>query len=242
MFCSSPNRLLSRARMLELPRTNVSHEANPRWRLHVQAAAFLATALLAACADDTTPIPAGAGAQPKSSSASAHHRQGQGLEEEGALGRFAAANPEFGGWFYDRDGDLNVWVLDPGDRGERIRSAVEQEVAREPRDIMEPAVFKIKLRPARYGFIQLSDWRDRISTRFSTIRGMRWTDLDDVRNRVSVGVESRRTRADVRRAAAGLGIPAGALNVMVVSTTSEECTPDMLVCEGKRISLLGHCG
>lgn len=243
MPCSVLSLISLPVRFLVLPGMDVLHdkavppralrvEAKSRWRRCVHAAGFFATALLGACSDDVTSTLPGAGYHLQANAGSAPYREGQGLEEEGALGRFAAANPAFGGWFYAGDGDLNVWVLDSGRRGATLRAAVAEEVAKEPRDIMEPASFKIKLRPARFGFVQLSDWRDQISTRFSAIRGMRWTDVDDVRNRVSVGVDSRKTRTQVRRDAASLGIPAGALNVMVISSTAEECSPDMLVCEG----------
>jgi hypothetical protein len=200
-------------------------------------AQLLVVAGLAACQQDLPPASADAAADPgrQASPTGLSHGRGRGLEEEGALGRLAARNPEFGGWFFDRNGDLNVWVVDPENRGSGVRAAVAQAMADEPRDATEKQSYQIKIRPARYGFVQLSDWRDSIGTRFDAYRGMQWTDVDDVRNRVSVSVDSRRTRAKLRRDAEGMGIPSGALNVMVAS--ADECTPEMIDCNYDRCAM-----
>jgi hypothetical protein len=197
------------------------------------AVACLAFAGLAGCRDDMAPTASVTSAASQQASATgAAHGMGRGLEDEGPLGRFAASNLDFGGWFFDKKGDLNVWVLDPPSRGARVRAAVAQTMAQEPRDITEKASYQIKILPARYSFVQLSGWRDSLDTRFDRFRGMRWTDVDDVRNRVSVSVDSRRTRAQLRNEARELGIPSGSLNVMVASGTwsPDHCTPEMLDC------------
>ncbi|CAA9306598.1 MAG: hypothetical protein AVDCRST_MAG68-865 [uncultured Gemmatimonadetes bacterium] len=192
--------------------------------------AMLAISGLGGCRDHAGPTSPGvAGTRGKASAAGMSHGHGRGLEEEGPLGRFAAENPAFGGWFFDGRGDLNVWVVDPRGRGASTRAAAAQAMASVPRDATEKQAYQVRVLPARYSFLQLSDWRDSLSTRFEAYPGLRWTDVDDVRNRVSASVESRRTRAMLRRDAVRMGIPAGALNVM---SEPEQCTPDMLECNG----------
>lgn len=186
---------------------------------------------LVGCRDDATPIsPEAEEPTLQASPTGLSHGRGRGLEEEGPLGRFALENPNFGGWYFDRNGDLNVWVVDPPNRGSTVRGAVAQAMADEPRDATETQSYRVNILPARYSFVQLSEWRDSINGRFEAYRGLYWTDVDDVRNRVSVLVDSRRTRANLRRDAQGLGIPAGALNVMV-SESGDQCTPEMIVCD-----------
>jgi len=204
--------------------------SSSRCRSRLAAVVLLAASGLAACRDDAVPTSPGAAgaARQEVSAAGMSHRRGQGLEEEGSLGRFAAENPSFGGWFFDRQGDLNVWVVDPGGRGASTRAAAAQAMAGVPRDATEKPGYQVRVLPARYSFVQLSDWRDSLNTRFEAYRGLQWTDVDDVRNRVSASVDSRRTRAMLRRDASRMGIPAGALNVM---TEPDQCTPDMLVCD-----------
>jgi hypothetical protein len=201
------------------------------WRRVTRTAAFLGVAALAACQDDlVTASTGGAAATLQSSETGLAHGRSRGLEEEGPLGRFAADNPEFGGWFQDGDGDLNVWVVNPQANAGKVRAAVAQAMAQEPRDATEKASYAVKVLSAAYGFVQLSDWRDSLSTRFEAYPGMRWIDVDDVRNRVSVAVDSRRTRALLRRDAVRMGIPSGSLNVMM-SEPGDNCTPEMIVCD-----------
>jgi hypothetical protein len=192
---------------------------------------FLGLVALAGCQDElVTTSPEVAAATRQASEAGLAHGRGRGLEEEGPLGRFAAHNPAFGGWFLDQNGDVNVWVVNATANGGRVRAAVAQAIAQEPRDATEKASYAVKVLPANYGFVQLSDWRDSLTTRFEAYPGMRWIDVDDVRNRVSVAVDSRRTRALLRRDAVGMGIPSGSLNVMM-SEPVDNCTPEMIVCD-----------
>jgi hypothetical protein len=191
---------------------------------------LLGLVALAACKDEVvTTSRESAAASLQASETGLAHGQGRGLEEEGPLGQFAANNPEFGGWFLDQNGDVNVWVINPQANAGKVRAAVAHAMAQEPRDATEKASYSVKVLTAEYGFVQLSDWRDSLSTRFEAYPGMRWIDVDDVRNRVSVAVDSRRTRALLRRDAVRMGIPSGSLNVMM-SEPGDNCTPEMIDC------------
>jgi hypothetical protein len=201
------------------------------WRTITRTVGFLGLAALAACQDEVvTTSPEDAAASRQASETGQANGRGRGLEEEGPLGRLAANNPEFGGWFQDQNGDVSVWVVNPQANAGKVRAAVAQAIAQEPRDAAEKASYAVKVLPAQYSFMQLSDWRDSLSTRFEVYPGMRWIDVDDVRNRVSVAVDSRRTRGLLRSDAARMGIPSGSLNVMTVRHPVDECTPEMIDC------------
>jgi hypothetical protein len=152
--------------------------------------------------------------------------QGRDRSAEAHGPRVAQQVPDFGGWFFDDHGDLNVWVRNPDLHGARARAAVAQ-VAAEVGLIPARPDYRIIIRQGRYGWQELSDWRDRIEDAASTIEGVRWVDLDERTNRVSIGVNSGRARAQARKEAAEIGIPVSALSVQMV----DYCTPDMLDCQ-----------
>jgi hypothetical protein len=136
--------------------------------------------------------------------------------------------PEFGGWYFDDDGNLNVWARDATTLGARARArAVVAQVAAEVGLIPGRPGYQIIIRQGTYGWQELSDWRDQMEDVATSMEGARWVDLDERINRVSIGVNSGRARAQARRRAADLGIPTSALSVQMV----DYCTPDSLDCQ-----------
>jgi hypothetical protein len=154
-------------------------------------------------------------------------REIRDVDSEAISARLAQQIPGFGGWFFDRQGNLNVWVVDPQKHGARARVAVAA-AAREVVPGAKGSNFAILIRQGRYSWQELSTWWQQMDSIAGEIPGIRRSDLDELRNRVSLGVSSRAGRGVARRKAAELGIPAGAVNVMV-----EECDPTMVICEGQ---------
>lgn len=182
-------------------------------------------AALSACQDDlqpTAPTPEAPAAQ-ASATGEAH---GRGLERsaEAHGRRLAQQVPDFGGWYFDIKGDLNVWVKNSDVHGARARAAVAQ-VADEVGLIPARPGYNIIIRQGRYSWQELSDWRDRIEALADGIEGIRWVDLDERINRVAVGVNSGRARAEARKQAAEVGIPRGAISIQM-----EECEPYAIDC------------
>jgi hypothetical protein len=187
----------------------------------------VALAALAACSDDLQPTAAAPPQAPATQASPTGQAHGRGpertAEEHGR--RIARQVPDFGGWFFDGNGDLNVWVKNSDLHGARARAAVAQ-VANEVGLIPAKPGYRIIIRPGRYGWQELSDWRDRVEAVADGIEGIRWVDLDEGINRVAVGVNSGRARAEVRKQAAEVGIPTGALSIQSV----EGCPPNALDC------------
>jgi hypothetical protein len=116
--------------------------------------------------------------------------------------RIAQQVPDFGGWFFDENGDLNVWVRDADVHGTRARGVVAQ-VAAEVGLIPAKPGYRIIIREGRHGWQAVA----------GGIEGVRWVDLDERINRISVGVISGRARAQVRQQADELGISTSALSI-----------------------------
>jgi len=109
--------------------------------------------------------------------------------------------PAFGGMFFDDQGVLNVYLLGLSQRG-----AVEEAIT---------AVFGseavqggIRVLQGQYGFLQLTEWHNRISAEVLGLPGVVLTDVDDAKNRLTIGVEElQRVQSQIEELLARLGIP-----------------------------------
>ena len=119
----------------------------------------------------------------------------------------SAKAPGFGGMFIDGD-VLNVYLVDPAQR-----PAAEATIA---------AVFGreripaggIKALSGQYSFAQLNEWHNKMGSLFD-ISGVVLTDVDERTNRLKVGVDSASVIGPVEKELASLGIPRGAVNILV---------------------------
>jgi|GEM_PF-6753046 len=187
---------------------------------------ILLLSALAACQDNTQPTgaePHTLAPQPSAMGQSQGPRPDRSAEAHGP--RIAQQVPDFGGWFFDENGDLNVWVRNAEVHGARARGVVAQ-VAGEVGLIPTRPGYRIIIRQGRYGWQELSDWRDQIEAVAGGIEGVRWVDLDERINRIAVGVISARARAQVRQQADELGIATSALSIQPV----DQCSPEALDC------------
>jgi hypothetical protein len=120
------------------------------------------------------------------------------------LARVAHAEPAFGGMF-ERKGVLHVYLTD---RSATARAAAKRALRRS----------NFKVLKARYGFAQLELWKKRLTAGVLGHAGAVLTDIDDRRNRLTVGVKDKRTRLLIEARIAALGIPKAAVRI-------EEVTP-----------------
>ena len=155
------------------------------------------TALLAAvsCRDAAPTDPALTGTPPQPQVAQAPD-----------FASLASAIPGLGGLFLDR-GVPTVYLTDVADRGptERALGGFAQAQG------MTPS--QIQVRQGHFAYRDLERWRRQLSTDAFSIAGVVFTDNDEAANRVTVGVEHAAAESAVRGLAAGLGIPAAALQV-----------------------------
>jgi hypothetical protein len=132
---------------------------------------------------------------------------GRGRLLDDRFAEVARRAPGFGGMF--RDGDvLKVYLQDPGQR-----AAAERAVADEfgPRRIPARG---IQVVPGQYGFLQLKAWHDQMGPLLD-LAGVVFTDVDERRNRLVVGVEQAGTVAAVESELPRLGAPRAAVEIVV---------------------------
>jgi hypothetical protein len=86
--------------------------------------------------------------------------QWDSLHPEAQMRRLSKQIPGFGGWFFDHEGDLNVWVTDPETYGARARSVITAASQGLPPGKKQQ--YAIRVRRGQYDFQQLPAWRDRL--------------------------------------------------------------------------------
>jgi hypothetical protein len=126
--------------------------------------------------------------------------------------RFAAVAkeaPAFGGMYVDEgEGVLTVYLTD---RRAGARSGARRALGKAFRGQGLPRTLRVVR--GRYDFARLNAWHDRISADVLAIPGVVLTDIDDRKNRLTVGVESEEARALVAPRLAAFGIPSGAVSI-----------------------------
>jgi hypothetical protein len=115
--------------------------------------------------------------------------------------------PSFGGMYVnDRTDVLHVYLsgaADPSRAEEAIRQAFPgQDLPRE-----------VQVERGRYSFKQLDAWNERLTERVLGLRGVVQTDVDDAKNRLTIGVKNADGRARVQRQLSTGGIPHNAVRI-----------------------------
>lgn len=146
--------------------------------------------------------------------------------------------PRFGGMYYDENGDLVVFLVGL-EQTQRLEPASKrQEALRARKHQVEQALLKvfgnnilapriaprqeaakrpeIHLRPAQYSIIDLANWRPSIASAFD-IQGVVFTDLDEAKNRLTIGVENDEAKDQILRHLESQSVPLDAINVELVA-------------------------
>ena len=176
--------------------------------------------LLAACQDDLATSP-----DARDARAAEARPAAPGLQEddpdrpaEWRSARLARAIPGYGGYAFDREGNIEVFLLDP--KNERAAQAVSQALApllaewNAGAPAQRRGGGRVLVREGQFTFAQLREWRDRIVLPLLHIPEVTFVDLDEARNRVTVGVDPRHSagaRGSVTRALATWGVPVAAV-------------------------------
>jgi hypothetical protein len=164
-----------------------------------------AVALFAGCADVGPTLPGAV--EPESEAL--FGRAAPALNEfqgtlDAAFVRIAGQVPGFGGLYY-ADGVLNV-VMVPGEQVVPMSQAVA--VLRE--EFPHVRHDRVRVVEGRYDFAELNAMHLQ-ATQLLGLAGTVFTDADEVRNRIVIGVEDDAAAAAVRRHVAMLGLPAEAV-------------------------------
>lgn len=173
-------------------------------------ATLLAVSFTAAC--DSFEPPAGPdSSRPALNRASAPGQDKQWNTDDEFARVSRAEVPGFAGYYLQNDGTPVIRLVDPEQRGAAERY-LAQELVRARRGRNAGGAARPVFREARYDFAQLKGWADPLAR--LTSRGDVYTiDVDEVENRVRVGVADQGAIAAVRAEAARLGVPDDALFV-----------------------------
>jgi hypothetical protein len=166
---------------------------------------------IAACADEPTD-PTAPGPAFNRQSAPGQQRAA-GLDAEYAA--IAQNARGFGGMFYDDDGVLNVYVTAEG-RSAQARQRVLDEVngSLQKRGRAARASNSIRVLDATRDYVELVTLRSRMGAVFS-VPGVVFTDIDEAKNRLSVGVLAGASSAQVLAALEQAGVPLDAVSLEV---------------------------
>jgi hypothetical protein len=175
--------------------------------------ALCAALLVSAACDDSTPT--GSPELPEAPAASrgaSSERRREPLPDD-EFARVARTDvPGFGGYYIQADGTPVVLLTDPRQRGAAERWLATQLPQRARGRLAAAAGRRPVVRTVAYDFAQLRAWADQLEGLF--VRpDVYLLDVDEVGNRVFVGVGSETAVGAVRSEAARLGVPAAALHV-----------------------------
>lgn len=123
------------------------------------------------------------------------------------LAQLNKAVPTFGGLFVDEEADTLFIYLT------RSSPAALQSVARRLRVLFDIPERRTRMLRARYDWRQLKTWHDRITSGVFSVSGVTMSDIDDRRNRLTVGVADLGVRDEVQRRLARLRIPREAVRI-----------------------------
>jgi hypothetical protein len=120
--------------------------------------------------------------------------------------KVAKQHPGFGGMFINEEKGITHVFLRHGNA---------KEVVKDLEDVLDQDLpNRAKALPAKYTFLKLRQWHDRLAPQVLKIREVTLTDIDDRRNRLTVGVENSQASARVERQVAELDIPEGAVKIV----------------------------
>ena len=117
--------------------------------------------------------------------------------------------PGFGGMFIDSDGRLAVYLIDPGLLPE-ARAAIEAVFG--PSSVPPAGVRAVR---GQYSIFQLKHWFD-YANALLEMPGVAMVDLDEGKNRLTVGVEDTLKVRQVEQALGRLGVPRDSVNIDVL--------------------------
>jgi hypothetical protein len=128
--------------------------------------------------------------------------------------------PGFGGYFFDENGDLNVYLTDLSQEGSARAAVTEVALKRGERSQQpwsRPA--DIVVRHGDFDFAQLHRWHARLNTALPKL-GVRLIDIDEAQNRIFVGVADEAAKSNILTLVDRLGLPQNAVIVDFVGEVS----------------------
>jgi hypothetical protein len=135
---------------------------------------------------------------------------------DGTFSRIAAEAPGFGGLFYDEAGRLNVQVtaeaLEERSGRDRILAAVDRHMR--SRGVVAASAQNVVFQTAAQDFSRLNALHQQLGPIFAE-EGVVFTDVDETKNRLRIGVLAGTPEERIKQAAAELGVPADLVAVEI---------------------------
>jgi hypothetical protein len=187
----------------------------PNRKVALSGFTLAAVALASACTDDLTPPAPPVSAEldaPLFSASSFRSGAPRTLDDEFA--RIAEELPGFGGMYYDEAGTLNVVMA--GDALRMSTAAVASALQAGATVLGVPAaeLQAMSLQQGQYDFLTLRQIHSRLGSVFS-ISGVVYTDVDEVANRVRIGIEEGVSEAQIEQELQRLGVPREAVIISI---------------------------
>jgi hypothetical protein len=161
-----------------------------------------------------SPALSGASAQ----DAAPEDQQPVATDADDLLAEATRAVPAFGGMFLDDDGNLNLYLLDSSQKVQ-AEAAIESVFGA---DRFEGAT--VKVLEADFAFADLHRWRQDMRRWVLGLPGVVSLDIDETRNRISVGLEEMEAQAAVEAELAKLGVPRDAVILEVDTPVTPSAT------------------
>ncbi|HEX8272261.1 MAG TPA: hypothetical protein VF615_06385 [Longimicrobiaceae bacterium] len=168
-------------------------------------AALLALVFTAACESSDVPV----GPEPADAAAGRAPQSFRTPDDEFARASRAEA-PGFAGFYLREDGTPVIRLVDGSKRGE-VQRYLAQELAAARRGRHADAPQQPVFVPAEHDFAQLKEWAEQLTPLMQSRGDVYLVDVDEVGNRVLLGVADATATGAVRAEAARLGIPASAV-------------------------------
>lgn len=121
--------------------------------------------------------------------------------------KVAKQEPGFGGMYIDEDKDI-LYVYMLGGDPEKAVAAL--------RDVFgeENLPDNVQVLSAKFSFLQLKEWHDRLIEQVFKIRGVTLIDINDAENRLTVGVVNKEVGNGMKKRGIEFGVPVEAVNII----------------------------
>jgi hypothetical protein len=187
---------------------------------------FTGVIMLGGCTEDL-PLPTesgnkGSAAGPIRSAFDLVARDGE-RPHEAAFQKISQQIKGFGGYFYDEEGNMVAYLVDPAE--ERLAREVLEPIIK-ARDLSdrERSSGQILFRKAAHSFLELSEYRNRASDPVLNVSGVQFTDLDEAQNRFVVGLSREASREEVAKLLEELKVPLEAVTFEESGKVEEDLT------------------
>jgi hypothetical protein len=169
--------------------------------------------VFAACDDRNTPAEPNLADQPADAQASISESPALVRPHEAEFHRLSKEIEGYGGHYFDEQGNLVVHLTDAAqtDRARQLLEPVLQARPLSEREVGLASQGSVVVRRADFTFPQLAAWRDRATDAVLASEGVEFTDLDEVQNRLVIGVTSLKGRMAAAQVLQRLRVPTEAV-------------------------------